>query len=645
MNDSSTIRPQSGGEPLSNKGLVTEHLAVRHLAHLLAQTVEKHGGRVATRIRANADLDAAPQWTTQTYREFNARIQAMARALVRDGIQRGDRVALFANNCPEWSEVDFALLTVGAVPVPIYATSTPDQIEHIVRDSGARGIVVGGASESARVREARANLPTIEFVISIPALVEDDVTPLAQWLVPATDPDAAALDEQVAARMGQAASDDLASIIYTSGTTGDPKGVMLTHQAMIAQLEAVATLFTITPDDHSLCFLPLSHALERAWTTIVFAHGCMNTYLPNARQASQALVEVNPTLLVSVPKLYETVYKLAREKVASSAVKQKIFDWAFHVGGRLQHAYRKGREPGLWWRSQLPVADKLVFSNIRAAMGGPKTVLACGGAPIRKEVEEFFSAAGIQIFTGYGLTEASPLVSFNSRQAWKIGTAGRVMAGGELAIGAESEILYRGPNVMAGYWNNPEATAEAFHDDWLRTGDAGYIDNDDFLVITDRLKDIIVTVGGKNVAPQQIEGLVLADPLFEHAVLVGEGRPFLTLLVTPSMPQLREVAAMLGVHHEKDDELVRDQRILDAMRERVNQLTAKLPSHEQIRDLRASLGEVTMENGLLTPTLKVRRREVEKKFQEVIDDMYARLAEARRGHKADGEGKADPAEK
>lgn len=614
-----------------NKHLPGDGLTAPHLAHLLAASVSRYPDRPATRIKTGVDRDGRPEYAVQTYREFDARVQLLARAFVRDGIQRGDRVALFANNCPEWSEVDFALLRIGAIPVPLYATSTPEQIVHIVGDSGARAVVVGGASELERVTDARADLRELRLVVSI-APVEGRAPTLDEW-AGAGDAERTRLDAEVAARVEQASGDDLASIIYTSGTTGAPKGVMLTHRAMLAQVDAVARLFDIGPDDHSLAFLPLSHALERAWTTVVFAHGCLNTYLPNARKVAETLVEVRPTLLVSVPKLYEQVYKVAHEKVADSPARKQVFEWALRVGGRLQRAYRKGGHPAWWWRAQLPLADKLVFANVRDALGGPKTVLACGGAPVRREVEEFFSSVGMQVFTGYGLTEASPLVSFNSRSAWKLGTAGRVMHGGELAIGQDAEILYRGPNVMQGYWNDEEATAEALQDGWLRTGDAGYVDVDGFLVITDRLKDIIVTLGGKNVAPQQIEGLLLADPLFEHAVLVGEGRPFLTLLVRPSLPHLKDIADRLGISGG-DEELAGDERILDELRRRVKALTAKLPSQEQIKDLRTSLEEFTIDNGLLTPTLKVRRREVEKKFAAVIDDMYTKLAERRRQSRA-----------
>ena len=305
------------------------------------------------------------------------------------------------------------------------------------------------------------------------------------------------------------------------------------------------------------------------------------------------------------------------------------------VGAQSQHAYRKGRQPSAWLKAQLPIADKLVFSSIRDALGGPKTVMACGGAPLRKEIEEFFSAAGILVSQGYGLTEASPLVSFNSPGAFKFGTVGRVVVGGEVKIADEGEIWYRGPNVMQGYWNLPEATAAAVDDEgWLHTGDVGYVDTDGYLVITDRIKDIIVTSGGKNIAPAPIEGMILADPLFEHAVVLGNNRPFVTLLVRPSLPHLEELAERLQVRFSDAAELVNSPEVTEEIRRRVAALTERLPSQEQIKDLRVALEEFTMENGLLTPTLKVRRRQVEERFSALIEDMYAKVQErrARRGH-------------
>ncbi|MEO7587075.1 MAG: long-chain fatty acid--CoA ligase [Arachnia sp.] len=585
-----------------------EHIAVRMRA-----TIAEHPHNTATRIRVDDD------WRTQTFAQFGERIDKVAQGLLNIGIQAGDRVGLFANNCPEWSEIDFGVATVRGVLVPLYATSTPTQIKHIVGDSELRIIFVGNRSECERVLSVKAELPSLETIVIIKPFddLPEGVVALADFL---SSPDDAALS----GRLAEAAGEDLASIIYTSGTTGDPKGVMLEHKALVRQKEAIEKFFEFGPTDHSLAFLPLSHTLERAWTTVVLLKGCMNTYVENARTVAEQMVLAKPTLLVSVPKLYETVYSTAHAKVASSALKRHIFTWALQVGARNQHSFRKGRKPSLWWRAQLPLADKLVHSNVRAAMGGTKTVLACGGAPIRKEIEEFFSSIGMPIYTGYGLTEASPLVSFNSPGGFKFGTAGKVIVGGELRVGELGEILYKGPNVMAGYWHNDEATAEAIQDGWLHTGDIGYVDTDGYLVITDRLKDIIVTLGGKNVAPQPIEGLILADPLFEHAVLLGDNRPYITLLVKPALPQVEELGRMKQWPGDVADWLASNE-LRDEVKRRVAELTAMLPSQERPRETAVMDDELTMDNGMLTPTLKVRRRQVEERFKALIEDMYARL--------------------
>ncbi len=592
-----------------------------HLAVMFAEAVAVHGPRVATRIRRGS------QWVTQTYDDLAAQVRRFAGRLIDLGVQPGDRVAIFSVNRPEWTASDLACLSVRAVPVPLYPTSTPEQARHILRDSGTSIAIVAGATEVGRISEIWDDLPELRRVIAFdePATTDPRVTTLAAELA------AAPADlEEVDRRRAQASAEDLASLIYTSGTTGDPKGVMLTNRGFTFQVGVLNRFFDITPEDHSLCFLPLSHALERAWTYVVLNNGCMNTYVPDARKVAEAMVEARPTMLVSVPRLYEKVFLAAHEKVADSPAKKAIFSWALRVGGRNQHAYRKGRIPSPWWRAQLPLADRLVLGSVRAAMGGPKTVMACGGAPLRKEIEEFFSSCGMLLLQGYGLTEASPLVSFPSPAAFKFGTVGRVVTGGEIRIAEQGEICYRGANVMTGYWNNPEATATAIRDGWLHTGDVGYVDTDGFLVITDRIKDLIITSTGKNIAPAPIEGLLLADPLFEHAVLLGDNRPYLTLLVAPSFPQLEGLAKQLQVTWSHRDELLNHPAIVEEVKRRVGALTAKLAKHEQIKDLRILFEEFTQENGLLTPTLKVKRREVEQRFGQLIEDMYARITEFRK---------------
>lgn len=593
-----------------------------HLAVRMADVFATHGHRPATRILRGDD------WQILSYAEVGRRVRTLARHLIDEGVGEGDRVALFSTNRPEWSIVDLALLSIRAVVVPIYPTSTPEQVRHIVGDSGSVRAVVEHAGLLGRVEEVWEELPALRGVWTIDETGSDDprVAALPVVLAAAPSPES---DAVLDARLAAAASDDLASIIYTSGTTGDPMGAALTHRAFTSELDALDEFFTITPDDTSLCFLPLSHALERAWTFKVLTKGCLNTYVSDARTVADLLVLARPTMFVSVPRLYEKVFLTVHARIADSPAKKAIFAWAMRVGARCQHAYRKGRRPSAALRAQLPLADKLVFSAIREALGGAKTVMACGGAPLRKEIEEFLSSAGLLLCQGYGLTEAAPLVSFNAPAAFKFGTVGRVVSGGEVRIGENSEILYRGPNVMRGYWNRPDATAAAIDEEgWLHTGDVGYVDVDGYLVITDRIKDLIVTSGGKNIAPAPIEGLILADPLFEHAVVLGNNRPYVTLLVRPSPPALEEVAAQLQLTFADIAELAHSPEILAELKRRVDALTERLPAQDRIKDLRVAWEEFTMDNGLLTPTLKVKRKQVEERFAALVEDMYGRVADA-----------------
>lgn len=623
---------------LLGKPVPGENLIESHLAHMFRATVTNHGFRPATRVRQGG------QWIIRTYVETGRRVAGLARAFVtpglltEDGLQRGDRISLFAGNCPEWIEADLAGMTIGVIPVPIYPTSTPDQIVHIVTDAGVRVIVTAGPKELDRILEARDQMPGLETVILInPADQVGDhdgltVLSLEQVRQAGVSEEIQTVVEE---RMGQSCPDDVAALIYTSGTTGEPKGVMISHRAALAELQALDAFFDVTPADHSLSFLPLSHALEWGWSMAVIRHGCLNTFVPNPKTISAMLAEVRPTLFVSVPKLYEQVMSVAREKVSDSPAKLKIFEWSIRIGREWWQAEQEGRRPSVSLRARHGVADRLVLKAIRDAIGGPKTVLAAGGAPLRKEVEEFFAACGLLVCQGYGLTEASPLVSFNSPGGYKFGTAGRPLVGSQMTTTEDGEILYRGPNVMKGYWKAPEATAAAIEDGWLHTGDIGHIDEDGFLVITDRLKDIIVTLNGKNISPQPIENSLMKDPLFEHAVLLGDNRPCLTLLVKPSLPQVEELAERLHITSMTGPEMLRSEELAEEIRRRVAEITEKLPHQEQIRDLRVLWDEFTTDNGLLTPTLKVRRREVEKRFTEIVEEMYARLAARRRAGKRD----------
>lgn len=615
-----------------------------HVAWMFRSTVARYGDRPATRIRVGRS------WQTTSYRELDERVTQIACALLHAGVDRGDRVVIYARNRPEWAQLDLALMYIGAVSVPLYATNTVQQVVHEAGDAGAVLAFGGDPEECARLFEAKAQIPSLRRVISFDDSPSEHIASLEQF-APSDRAPAEEMAARVTKRLAQASPDDLYSIIYTSGTTGDPKGVMITHRAVMAQFAGLDKLFDIRPQDHSLCFLPLSHALERGWSSFLWSHGCMNTYLADTRQIAEMMVLSRTTMMVGVPKLFQGVVVAARKKASSSPVRKRLFDWALWVG-------RSARLPGqtpltkLVGRLQLPLADALVLRSIRNALGGPKKVLACGGAPLPREVEEFFVAAGEPLFNGYGMTEASPLISFNAPGATREGGVGRVMPGGRIRLGDEDEVQYSGPNLMEGYWDHPEATEEALVRDasgtWLRTGDVGAIDHDGYLFITDRLKDIIVTSGGKNVAPQPIEELLRSDPLFEHAVLLGDNKPFLTLILRPSLPNLSDIADSLHVSYGQVSELLTDSRINEELRSRAARLTEKLPKHMQFKDMRISLEEFSVANGLLTPTLKVRRREVEKHFHEMIDEMYSKLRKddrsgADRSSSEDGTTPADDA--
>ncbi|MGC4152255.1 MAG: long-chain fatty acid--CoA ligase [Propionicimonas sp.] len=584
------------------------NIAVRFAAAALT-----HGQRPATRIRVG------DEWVVQTYEQFSGQVRRLAARLIDLGLQPGDRVGLFAPNLPEWTLVDLACLTAGLVVVPLYPTSTSDQAEHILADSGCRLLFVDDEERHQRI--ADAELPCLERVVSFAAV--DGLPTLAEEL------DAAPAADRADERMAAITGDDLATIVYTSGTTGLPKGVMLHHRGFVHQLEVLTRSLRISPDDSSLCFLPLSHALERAWTFVVLSCGALNTYVPDPRTVADQLVLAQPTLLVSVPRLYEKVFAAAREKVAGSAIKRRIMSWSLKVGGAYHRARLANRTPSVGLRAKYRLADRLVLGSIRTALGGPKSVLACGGAPLRQEIEEFFLACGLLVLQGYGLTEASPLVSFPSPQAYRFGTVGQVIEGARVRLTAEGEICYHGPNLMLGYWGQPEATAEVLRDGWLHTGDIGEVDADGYLRITDRIKDLIVTSNGKNIAPAPIEGMLAADPLLEYTALLGDNRPYLTLLVSPSLPHLEDIGRQLQLSWEHRDELLGHPAILDEIKRRVAAMTERLAAHEQIRDLRVMIEEFTQENGLLTPTLKVKRREVERRFAALVDEMYAKAGHPR----------------
>lgn len=591
----------------------------RHLADMIAQSCRQYGDRVAMRHRA------AGIWQEITYGELAVRIRQMAAGLLRMGVRAGDRVAIFSQNRAEWAIADFGILTVDAVTVPIYATNTAEQAAFILRDAGVKVVFVGDGDQYEKVRSLAGGRDGLRHIIRFEAPPSpsrpDEHTSTFQDLLGAAPPDNATAPD--AAQHPRDTSRHLASIIYTSGTTGDPKGVMLSHGNFFHQIDAVNAHFQIGPQDRSLCFLPLSHVYERIWSYIVFHQGAQNHYIQNPRDVLQYLAEVKPTAMVSVPRLYEKIHAAVMDRVEKSPpLRKRLFAWATGVGRQWADARRANRRPGMGLTLRHHLADRLVLRKIRDIVGGDKNFFSSGGAPLAKEIEAFFLDVGLLICQGYGLTETSPMISYNTPRHFKFGTVGRPAPGCRVRIAADGEIQVKGPNVMLGYYNNPAATQAVFDEGWLRTGDVGLIDAEGFLVITDRIKDLIITSGGKNIAPQRIETAVGKDHYIEQITAVGDRRKYIAALIVPSFASLETIAQQKGIPFQSREDLVRHPEIVAFFRERIAQQSAGLARYETIKAFTLLPREFSQAEGEITPTQKVRRKAIAQRFATEIDAMY-----------------------
>jgi len=592
----------------------TDTVRYDHLVKLIRRRIAASPDGTAMRHKVGAT------WQGITYGELGRHVDAVASWLIDIGVTPGARVVIFAPNTPWWSVADLAIMAAGAISVPIYATNTAIQAEHIVRDAGATIAFVGGAEQYAHLAGVRGPSGPLTRVIAFEAGIALDLADSCSMSVPLAHPVSPALAERVAA----ARLDDVATIIYTSGTTGEPKGVVLTFENLVVQFEALDTCFAVTERDRSLCFLPLSHAYERAWTFYILHKGAQNFYLDDPKRVIDAMQEVRPTCMVSVPRLYEKIYSTARHKVSQgSATKRKLFEWAVAVGSRYAHTRKRGERVGPLLAAQHAVADRLVLHKVRDIVGGPKNFFSAGGAALAEEIEEFFFAAGLLVCQGYGLTETSPMLTCNRPRDFHFGTVGKVIPGCELKIAPDGEILARGPNVMRGYFRRPHETAEAFEDGWFRTGDIGAFDERGFLRITDRKKDLIITSGGKNIAPSRIESIIGQDYYIEQIAAVGDGRHHLAALVVPHFEALEQWAKERGVTYDSLKAMVKDHRIVDFIGQRIEQRQATLPQHERVKKFTLLTERFSQMGGELTPTLKNIRAAIHEKYAHAIESMYS----------------------
>ena len=574
--------------------------------------------------------DAVEELSTQ---EFFDRIRDLSLGLGALGVEPGDRVAILSDSRPEWVIADLAALTAGAVTAPIYPTLPESQVRYILADSGARVAVVADETQAAKVRAVWGELAHLSaMVIMDPApegaagdesasgreeLSLAEATERGHRRLMTED----GLGRKYKERATAITPDQLATIIYTSGTTGEPKGVMLTHGNVASNIVDGGSVVRVGDEDAALSFLPLSHAFERAVVCLYLYRGVTVTFAESLDTIARDLGAVKPTVMTGVPRVYEKFHARVHEAVAGApAIRQRLFNWAVGVGLRRARAALAGRSASLATRLLHGLADRLVLSKVRGRLGGRLRFVVSGSAPLSTPIAEFFFAIGIPVAEGYGLTETSPTLTVNPLERPKLGTVGPALPNVELKIADDGEVLARGPNVMQGYFGKPEATAEVMRDGWFCTGDIGSLDDDGYLTILDRKKELIVTAGGKNIAPNPIEAELKRSPLVGEAVLIGDRRPYVAALLVPDFAAL---ATRVDAESASRDDLVERPDVVTLFDEVVEKVNAGLARHEQIKRSALLPTEFGIATGELTPTMKVKRRVVAERWSDAIERLYA----------------------
>lgn len=565
-------------------------------------------------------------WQTVTGGEWLERARDAAMGLAARGIERGDRVVLLSENRVEWFEIEAALQILGAVTVPIYPTLTAKQAAYIARDSGAKALIAGSVEQQAKLASALGDLPDAKALFALDAPTAEGYDAEAWSSV--KDAGRAAREKDPEAPQKHAAAvepGDTATIIYTSGTTGNPKGVMLTQQNLVRNALVSAKVLAFREDDLAMSVLPYSHVFARMVAHYLYPHcGVPIAIAENMDKLVENIGEVKPTIMACVPRFYEKMRDRVLESAAAgSPLKQKIFHWAFRVGHEMGRCRQEGTAPGFGLKFRYGVATKLVFSKLHARLGGRMRLFVSGGAALPREVAEFFLAAGWLVIEGYGLTETSPVITVNRPGAFRFGTVGQVVEGVEVKIAGDGEILCRGHNVMKGYYGDRSATEAVLRDGWFHTGDVGEVDRDGFLRITDRKKDLLVTAGGKNVAPQPIEGLLKTSPVIAEVVMVGDGKPYLSALVAPDFDGLAAWCRENGVEAASPAEMAANEKVQAHLQAEVDRLGSDLASFERIKKIAVVAEVFSIEGGELTPTLKVKRRVVTERYADRIEALYA----------------------
>lgn len=553
-------------------------------------------------------------WTPISAVQIHRWVTAIARQLQEWGVRQGDRVVLLSENRPEWAVVDYATLLLGAIVVPIYATQTPEQVLYVLKHSEARVAFVSSRKQYDKVEAVRQE-SKLERVVVMDKVDDLPEVPQMQYLLSGADD---LEDSAIEAFAHTIQPDDVATLIYTSGTTGTPKGVILTHGNIASNLIMSVQMTDIGIDDLAVSFLPLSHITARHVDYLLACRGVTVAYCPVFDDLPRTIQEVRPTVFVGVPRVYEKIHNQILHKTRGT--KRRIFDWALTVGRKYREQVINDQVPSaLSWK----LANKLVFSKIRDGLGGRSRLFVSGGAPLGKELAAWYADIGIRIDEGYGLTETSPVIAVNTQENHCMGTVGKILPNLEVRIAADGEVLVRGPSIFKGYWNMPEETAAAFEDDWFKTGDIGHIDENGYLSITDRKKDLIKTSGGKFIAPQPIENSLKANLFVGEAAVVGDKRRFPAVLIVPNFPMLEDWAKNHGIPSEPRKELVRAHQVQTLYEGIVDELNENLAQYEKLKKVMVLPEELSIADGTLTPSMKLRRRHLEQRYHRQIDALYA----------------------
>jgi len=590
------------------------------LSSMFWHRVESSGDRPAQQWKEGG------AWHTRTWRETGDIVRELATGLLALGRRKDEAVGILSASRAEWVQADFAIFSVGGRTIPIYPTYPPDLIQYIVNDAEVKTLFVEDPGQLAKVLEVQGKMEGLEQIVVMQGDPGAASGRVMTWdaLLRLGRESRERLRAELEARVAAVRPSDIATIVYTSGTTGPPKGVVQTHGNHMATLASAARMSGIEDGDTHLLFLPLAHSFARLESFIGVHRGLTTAFAENIDKLRENLPEVKPHFICSVPRVFEKVYAgvIARAE-AGPPLKRRIFHWAVGVGRRVSRLQQAGKPVPTLLGLQQRVAHALVFSKLHQALGGRLRFAVSGGAPLAKEIAEFFHAAGILILEGYGLTETCPSLTFNRLDHFKFGSVGQAQPGIEIKIAPDGEILARGGNIAQGYFKKPEATAEVFlADGWFATGDIGRIDEDGFLFITDRKKDLIVTAGGMNIAPQNIENLLKGDPFISQAMVYGDKRPYPVALITLNPEELAKFAREQSIVDTDPASLVKNAKVVERVSRIVEGRNAELQSYARVKKFLILPGDFTVENGLLTPTLKVKRRVITDKNRELLDSLY-----------------------